>query len=87
MHARIIMCNFMPENSRGVYAYPAHTVSLLCNVALFGEGEEDLLRGWFGHGTFEVGRDVDCAVWTVYLFGPVSVCDQRAGMAVCDKRV
>ena len=52
-----------------MYVY-AHTVRLLRDFALFGEREEDLLCGWLGHGTFEVGRDVDGAVWAVYLFGP-----------------
>ena len=67
---RIIMC--MREKFRG-YMRMSHTVCLLCDVAFFGKREENLLRGWLGHGAFEVGRDVDCAVWTVYLFGPVSV--------------
>lgn len=43
------------------------TVGFLRDLALFGEREEDLLRGWLGDGTFEVGRDVYGAVWAVYL--------------------
>jgi hypothetical protein len=45
------------------------TVGFLCDLALFGEREEDLLRGCFGDGAFEVGRDVHGAVWAVYLMG------------------
>ena len=45
----------------------AVTVGFLRDLAFIGEREEDLLRGWFGDGTFKVGGDVDGAVWTVYL--------------------
>jgi hypothetical protein len=43
------------------------TVGLLRDLALFGEREEDLLRGWLGDCALEVGGNVDGAVWTVYL--------------------
>jgi len=44
-----------------------YTVCFLRELALFGEREEDLLRGCFGDGAFQVGRDVYGAVWTVHL--------------------
>lgn len=44
-----------------------YTVCFLREVALFGESEEDLLRGCFGDGAFQVGGDVYGAVWAVYL--------------------
>ena len=76
------------RKDHGVVCVISHTIRLLCNVALFGKGEEDLLRGWFGHGTFEIGRDVDCAVGTVYLFGPVSVAiNAQVWLYACDERV
>lgn len=66
----------------------AHTVRLLRDLALFCEREEDLLRGRLGNCTFKVGRDVDGAIWAVYLFGPTGyrlainvyacVCDEPA---------
>ena len=43
------------------------TISLLSDLALFGEREEDLLRSCLGDSTLEVGRDIDSAVWPVYL--------------------
>jgi hypothetical protein len=43
------------------------TVGFLRDLALFGERKEDLLRGCFGDGAFEVGGDVYGAVWAVYL--------------------
>jgi hypothetical protein len=61
----------------------AHTVRLLRHVALFREREEDLLCGWLGNGAFKVCRDVDSAVWAVYLFGPgISVGNH---WCVCDE--
>lgn len=44
-----------------------YTVCFLRELALFGEREEDLLRGCFGDCAFQVGGDVHRAVWTVYL--------------------
>lgn len=44
-----------------------YTVCFLRELALFGEREEDLLRGCFGDGAFQVGGDVYGAVRTVYL--------------------
>jgi hypothetical protein len=44
------------------------TVCLLRDLASVCKREEYFLCGWLGHGAFEVGRDVDCAVWAVYLF-------------------
>lgn len=43
------------------------TISLLSDLAPFGQGEEDLLRSSLGDSTLEVGRDVDSTVWPVYL--------------------
>ncbi len=43
------------------------TVGLLRDLALFGEREEDLLRGCLGDCALEVGGNVDGAVWAVYL--------------------
>lgn len=50
------------KNARNEY-----TVCFLCEIALFGECEEDLLRGCFGNGAFQVGGDVYSTVWSVYL--------------------
>jgi hypothetical protein len=50
------------NNEEGKY-----TVCFLLKLAFFGEREEDLLRGCFGDGAFQVGGDVYGAVWTVYL--------------------
>jgi hypothetical protein len=44
-----------------------YTVCLLRELAPFGEREKDLLRGRLGDGTLEVGRDVNGAIWAVYL--------------------
>jgi hypothetical protein len=44
-----------------------YTVCFLREIALFGEREEDLLRGCFGDGAFQVGGDVYGTVWAVYL--------------------
>ena len=64
------------RNARKEYGH--YTVGLLRDLALFGEREEDLLRGWLGHGTFEVGRDVDGAVRAVYLFRHVGYISLRS---------
>ena len=72
---RMCVCN---ARSIGMYAL---TVRLLRNFALFGEREEDLLRGWLGNGAFEVGRDVDGAVWTVYLFEGAGISSESFGCA------
>ena len=44
------------------------TVGLLRDFASVCEREEDFLCGWLRNGAFEVGRDVHCTVWAVYLF-------------------
>lgn len=54
----------MRREKKGGYV---RTISLLSDLALFGEREEDLLRSCLGDSTLEVGRDIDSTVWPVYL--------------------
>ena len=63
-HTCAYICGGNNEKTREKENY---TVCFLRELALFGEREEDLLRGCFGDSAFQVGGDVYGAVWTVYL--------------------
>ena len=55
------------KDEKGKKGRYVRTISLLSNLALFGERKEDLLRSCLGDSTLEVGRDIDSTVWSVYL--------------------
>jgi hypothetical protein len=61
-HLRAYICVGKKDDKNRHY-----TVGFLRDIALFGEREEDLLRGCFGDGSFKVGGDVYGTVRAVYL--------------------